>query len=171
MPQRARTLNIITQEVLSLFGAQCWSNNLVSAFHAELNHVLLRQGELFKADGEVVSARSHSTGQQRYLMTAEVSERGAHLGPSIAASSQVAHNELQLDGLVQQEQVLKKQVSGKRTFPYLQSNNLRMAGTTIHVRFMHTYILNLHIPCPDAQAAAPGPTHACTLERQPSTWM
>ena len=81
------------------------------ALQAELLHLLLRQGELFKGDGEVASARPQSISQQRYLMTAKSSMHAAHVGPGPDADSDLPDSQLRLEGLVQQEQVLKKQVS------------------------------------------------------------
>ena len=71
----------------------------------------LWQGELFKGDGEVASALPQSINQQRYLITAKSSVQTAHVKPGIDASSEVPDSQLRLEGLVQQEQVLKKQVS------------------------------------------------------------
>lgn len=72
---------------------------------------MLRQGELFKGDGEVASARPQSINQQRYLMTANSSTQAAHAGPDIGGSSELPESQLRLEGLVQQERVMKKQVS------------------------------------------------------------
>ena len=127
VPQRARTVNIITLQVyVEYFAcAQCWpETNTGRAHDAELPHLLLRQGELFKADGEVASARAQPVGQQRYLMASSFSEHRVHAGPSIAASCEDADSsdKMRLDGLAQQEQLLTKQVSREKHTRPCKSN-------------------------------------------------
>ena len=52
-------------------------------------------------------------------MTTKCSVHAAHVGPGIIASSDLPDSQLRLDGLVQQEQVLKKQVSRNKHTCYI----------------------------------------------------
>ena len=116
------------------------------------------QGELFKVDGEVASARPQSLNQQRYLMTASVPGQGGHAGPSVAASSDAADDHTCLHGLMQQEQLLKKQASRKRRSSSAKSHSKSMGCIPAHeaaqcINTAHTHVVTLlllPVSCIDA---------------------
>lgn len=76
------------------------------------------QGEVFKADGEVASARPPSAAQQRYLLAVKSAPESAAAqeAPDQTPCGAAADVRQRLDHLAEQEQMLKKQVI-KMTMP------------------------------------------------------
>ncbi|KAK9844013.1 hypothetical protein WJX81_001928 [Elliptochloris bilobata] len=76
-------------------------------------HIVTFQGEVFKADGEVASARPPSFAQQSDLITAKSLDPAVHAAPKNTASAETADHQQRLDSLIQQERLLAKQVAAK----------------------------------------------------------
>lgn len=73
------------------------------------------QGEVFKADGEVASARPPSSAQQRYLLAVKSAPESAAAqeAPDQTPCGAAADIQQRLDHLAEQERMLKKQVIEK----------------------------------------------------------